>query len=186
MPSNLGSTWTERPRCKRLRVDSYLNHNGCTQTGTQRFASRLRFGIGRVELRWGSVRQRANFEPDELALLLGNMFGGEFTNMILKRHLRTAVWAMLLVGNGAASFLIPWTDYAGGDFEVRAETRAELRAPVAGFLARIIHDAAGSHGTLCDGRQLGTDHPKHHVSRGSGTHVERNSFRLLEFRAQTE
>lgn len=41
---------------------------------------------------------------------------------------------------GVALWLIPWTERAGGDFQMRAKTHAELRAPVAGFLDEIYCD----------------------------------------------
>src|SRR5262249_57730526 len=65
---------------------------------------------------------------------------GEVRNMILFRRKRTVVWAMLLGGVPAALFLIPIEDRAAGPFQVRPALRAELRAPVAGFLKAVCCD----------------------------------------------
>jgi multidrug efflux pump subunit AcrA (membrane-fusion protein) len=72
--------------------------------------------------------------------LVGNLFREEFMTMIWQRHRRKLVWASLLGGIGVASCLIPWTEHAAGQFEVRAKTHAELRAPVAGFLDDVYYD----------------------------------------------
>jgi hypothetical protein len=75
---------------------------------------------------------------------------GEVRTMILFRHRRTVVWALLLGGAPAALFLIPMEDRASGPFQVRPAVRAELRAPVAGFLAEVRCDEGDrvSPGTL--------------------------------------
>jgi len=44
----------------------------------------------------------------------------------------------------AAAVLTPWPDQATGEFEVRARTHVELRAPVAGFL-QLVHFDEGEH-----------------------------------------
>jgi multidrug efflux pump subunit AcrA (membrane-fusion protein) len=62
---------------------------------------------------------------------------GEVRNMILFRHKRAVVWALLLGGGPAALFLIPMEDRASGPFQVRPAVRAELRAPAAGFLKEV-------------------------------------------------
>src|SRR5262249_53549140 len=59
---------------------------------------------------------------------------GEVSKMIRMRHKRTVVWALGLGGLVAGLWLIEVEDRAGGTFQVRSVTRAELRAPVAGFL----------------------------------------------------
>jgi multidrug efflux pump subunit AcrA (membrane-fusion protein) len=75
---------------------------------------------------------------------------GEVRNMILLRHKRTVVWALLLGGGPAALFLIPMEDRASGPFQARPAVRAELRAPVAGFLEDVRCDEGDrvSPGTL--------------------------------------
>jgi putative peptide zinc metalloprotease protein len=65
---------------------------------------------------------------------------GEVTTMLLRRHGRTAVWVLGLGGLGAALFLVPIKDRVSGSFHVRPAARAELRAPVAGFIQRVWAD----------------------------------------------
>src|SRR5262249_2637354 len=71
----------------------------------------------------------------------GNLFrefcDAEVSKMIWLRRKRLAVWVLVLAGVVAGLFLIQIEDRAGGTFQVRAATRAELRAPVAGFLREI-------------------------------------------------
>jgi multidrug efflux pump subunit AcrA (membrane-fusion protein) len=62
---------------------------------------------------------------------------GEVTTMLRLRHGRTAVWAVGLGGLAAGLFLIPVEDRVSGSFQVRTAARAELRAPVAGFIQRV-------------------------------------------------
>jgi multidrug efflux pump subunit AcrA (membrane-fusion protein) len=72
-----------------------------------------------------------------LRALLHGVTAGEVRSMILSRHKRTAVWALLLGGVPAALFLVPMEDRASGPFQVRPVVRAELRAPVAGFVKEV-------------------------------------------------
>jgi multidrug efflux pump subunit AcrA (membrane-fusion protein) len=65
---------------------------------------------------------------------------GEVRNMILYRHKRVVIWAVLLVGVPVALFLIPKEDRASGPFRLRSAVRAELRAPVAGFVKEVCKD----------------------------------------------
>jgi multidrug efflux pump subunit AcrA (membrane-fusion protein) len=83
------------------------------------------------------------------ALLLGFIsvrgigFGfcaGEVTTMLRQRHKRTAIWGIALASLGSGLFLIPVEDKASGPFQVRPAARAEVRAPVAGFLREIFCD----------------------------------------------
>jgi multidrug efflux pump subunit AcrA (membrane-fusion protein) len=67
---------------------------------------------------------------------------GEVRNMILMRHKRTAVWLVLLGAVAAALCFIEMDDRASGSFQVRPAKRADLRAPIAGFL-REIHAEEG-------------------------------------------
>jgi multidrug efflux pump subunit AcrA (membrane-fusion protein) len=62
---------------------------------------------------------------------------GEVTIMFRVRHLRTAFWGLGLGGLGAALFMVPVADRVSGPFQVRPAARAELRAPVAGFIQRV-------------------------------------------------
>jgi multidrug efflux pump subunit AcrA (membrane-fusion protein) len=65
---------------------------------------------------------------------------GEVRNMILLRRKRTVLWVAFLGGVPAALFLIPMQDRAGGAFCLRPVSRAEVRAPVAGFLREVSGD----------------------------------------------
>src|SRR5262249_18064914 len=62
---------------------------------------------------------------------------GEVSKMISLRRKRRVVWVLALGGLVAGLFLIQIEDRAGGAFQVRALTRAELRASVAGFLREV-------------------------------------------------
>jgi len=87
-------------------------------------------GFGAVTL-LGFVTTRGLFQ---------GLFAGEVRKMITKRYVRTAVWFMLLGAAAAALYLVEIEDRASGPFQVRPATRAELRAPVAGFLAMVYFD----------------------------------------------
>jgi putative peptide zinc metalloprotease protein len=88
-----------------------------------------------------------------LTLLLGGLlmrgflrglFGGELRKMFLQRHRRTAFWSAGVGGLGVVLFTLPMDDRANGSFQLRPVVRAEVRAPVAGFLEGIYVDE-GSH-----------------------------------------
>ena len=59
--------------------------------------------------------------------------------MIRTRHKRAVAW-LLAAGGLAAALFVRVEDRAGGPFEVAPAFRAEVRAPVAGFLREILHD----------------------------------------------
>jgi multidrug resistance efflux pump len=65
---------------------------------------------------------------------------GEVRKMIGLRRKRTAIWVLALASLVAGLHLIKIEDRAGGAFQVRALRRAELRAPVAGFLREVYCD----------------------------------------------
>jgi multidrug resistance efflux pump len=69
-----------------------------------------------------------------LRVLLRGVSNGEVTKMLRWRHKRVAVWVLILGGVAAALCLIQIEDRATGAFQVRPAVRAELRAPVAGFV----------------------------------------------------
>src|SRR5262249_27319126 len=65
---------------------------------------------------------------------------GEVRTMIQSRHKRKVIWALILGGVPVALFCIPMEQRAGGSFRLRTAVRAELRAPVAGFLKEVLND----------------------------------------------
>jgi multidrug efflux pump subunit AcrA (membrane-fusion protein) len=65
---------------------------------------------------------------------------GEVRTMIVKRYRRTAAWLILLAGSAGALCWIQIEDWASGAFQARAAVRAELRAPISGFLRAIYFD----------------------------------------------
>jgi multidrug efflux pump subunit AcrA (membrane-fusion protein) len=113
--------------------------------------------------------------------LLHGFTAGEVRNMIRFRHRRTVVWALLLGGVAAALFLIPMEDRASGPFQVRPAVRAELRAPVAGFL-REVHGDEGdrvSTGALVARLEV-PDLPSRIAQKSSEVREVRARLRLLE------
>lgn len=69
---------------------------------------------------------------------------GEVRNMILRRHKRLAIWLLSLGGLAAVLCFVEIEDRAGGSFELRPRVRAEVRAPVSGFLKEVEFDE-GDH-----------------------------------------
>ncbi|MCI0381409.1 MAG: efflux RND transporter periplasmic adaptor subunit [Gemmataceae bacterium] len=84
---------------------------------------------GIVLLGWASTRG-----------LFQGFSAGEVRKMLLLRHKRTVVWLLLVGGAAAALYFIEIEDRSSGPFQVRAATRAELRAEVAGFLKEVYCD----------------------------------------------
>src|SRR5262245_3590355 len=72
--------------------------------------------------------------------LLGGLTNGEVRNMIRGRRIRTVAWLVILAGAAAALCFIDVEDRATGAFQIRTRTRAELRAPVAGFVQAVHFD----------------------------------------------
>src|SRR5262249_45223651 len=72
--------------------------------------------------------------------LLQGFAAGEVSNIILKPHLRSAIWLLILGGLAAILCCMQMEDRASGTFQVRSAVRAELRAPVAGFLRDVYGD----------------------------------------------
>ncbi|MBV8611662.1 MAG: hypothetical protein JO034_29990, partial [Singulisphaera sp.] len=68
------------------------------------------------------------------------IFAGEVTKMIRMRRKRTAVWALGLGTLPIVLTLGRVEQRVGGSFQLRPATRAELRAPVAGFLKEVACD----------------------------------------------
>jgi len=71
---------------------------------------------------------------------LAGLVNGEIRNMITRRRFRTALWLLVIIGTPIALFHIEAEDRPGGSFEVRAAVRAEIRAPVSGFLREVNFD----------------------------------------------
>jgi multidrug efflux pump subunit AcrA (membrane-fusion protein) len=65
------------------------------------------------------------------------LLGGEVRKMLRFRHRRTVCWLAALGAVVAALCLVHMEDRAGGPFQVRPLVRAEIRAPVAGFLQAV-------------------------------------------------
>jgi multidrug efflux pump subunit AcrA (membrane-fusion protein) len=72
--------------------------------------------------------------------LLRGFLGGEVRKMIFMRHKRTAAWLMFSGVVPALLFLVQMEDRASGPFQLRSASRAELRAPIAGFVREIYFD----------------------------------------------
>jgi putative peptide zinc metalloprotease protein len=72
--------------------------------------------------------------------LLRGLTRGEVRKMITTRQVRTLAWVAGLGGVAAVLWLVEIEDRVGGAFRVRPVTRAELRAPVGGFLAEVYFD----------------------------------------------
>jgi multidrug resistance efflux pump len=72
--------------------------------------------------------------------LFGGLFGGELSAMTGRRPMRALVWAGSLIAIATGLGLISMQKRATGTFEIRPTTRVEVRAPVAGFLAKVVGD----------------------------------------------
>jgi putative peptide zinc metalloprotease protein len=70
--------------------------------------------------------------------LFKGVAGGEVRTMIATRRRRTTTWLLGLGGLAAVLAGVEAEDRVGGSFRLRPATRAEIRAPVAGFL-RAVH-----------------------------------------------
>jgi putative peptide zinc metalloprotease protein len=69
---------------------------------------------------------------------------GEVFTMIRSRYFRTTCWILVLGAVSAMLCFVKIEDRVGGSLEVRSALRAELRAPVAGFLQEIHYDRGDS------------------------------------------
>ncbi|HVK07439.1 MAG TPA: HlyD family efflux transporter periplasmic adaptor subunit [Gemmataceae bacterium] len=65
---------------------------------------------------------------------------GEVGRMITRRHVRSGAWFFSLSALPVVLFAVETDDRAGGPFEARAAVRAEIRAPVSGFLREVCFD----------------------------------------------
>jgi multidrug resistance efflux pump len=87
----------------------------------------------------GYVVAAALWVPAAIGLFRG-LFGEEFKTMITKKHVRKAIWLLVLGGIAWALVAVEVDEYSGGAFTVRPTAREEVRAPVAGFLRSIAVD----------------------------------------------
>jgi putative peptide zinc metalloprotease protein len=76
--------------------------------------------------------------------LFAGLFRGEVKTMLSLRHHRVAIWLIVICGVVAALFFIPMEQRACGNFRLRPRNRAEVRAPVAGFLREVKFDEGDS------------------------------------------
>ncbi len=85
-----------------------------------------------------------------LPALISGLFEGEVIKMLQQRWKRTAIWIGGIVGVAGLLCFIHIDDWVSGTFKTRATVRAEIRAPVNGFLRIAYGDegqriAAGVH-----------------------------------------
>jgi len=92
--------------------------------------------------------------------------------MLWQRHLRMVLGVMSLAGIAGSSFLVPWTDYAGGDFEVRAKTHVKLRAQVAGFLRNVYYDEGQQVSRSCEIARLAIPDLANRIARKEAERCE--------------
>lgn len=72
--------------------------------------------------------------------MLQGLTNGEVKQMVLTRRRRALAWVGAIAVVALALSFVPMQDRAGGAFRLRAARRAELRAPVAGFLRDVRFD----------------------------------------------
>jgi multidrug efflux pump subunit AcrA (membrane-fusion protein) len=75
-----------------------------------------------------------------LPCLLRGFFAGEVSKMVRFRHKRMVVWVLVIGSLVVGLCMIHVEDRAGGAFHLRSVARAEVRAPVAGFLVEVYCD----------------------------------------------
>jgi multidrug efflux pump subunit AcrA (membrane-fusion protein) len=116
-----------------------------------------------------------------LRALLHGVTAGEVRKMILLRRPRTVVWALLLGGVPAALGLVRVEDRAAGPFQVRPASRAELRAPVAGFLQAVDYEEGSPVAPDAVVARLEVpDLPSHTAQKRAEVREAQANLRLLE------
>jgi multidrug resistance efflux pump len=82
--------------------------------------------------------------------LVHGFAGGQAAAMVRSRRGRTLGWLALLGGLASVLFLVAIEDRYGGDFKLYPIARAEIRAPVAGFVSEVDaeHGSAVSNGQV--------------------------------------
>jgi putative peptide zinc metalloprotease protein len=83
--------------------------------------------------------------------LVHGFSGGQATQMVHTRRGRTLAWLGLAAAGAAALLLIKIEDRYGGEFQLYPIARAEIRAPVAGFIANVTADQGT---TVSPGQEL--------------------------------
>ena len=113
--------------------------------------------------------------------LFEGILGGEVRKMLLLRHKRTAAWLLGLGALPTALSLVTMEDWAGGPFRLRPAGRAEVRAPVAGFVQAISCDEGDrvSAGTLIARLEV-PDLASRLAQRRAELREARANLRLLE------
>ncbi len=72
--------------------------------------------------------------------LFAGLSEGEIMTMLKNRPFRLASWLVVLAGVPAVLYAVPMDDTVTGTFKARSAVRAEVRAPVSGFLQGVRHD----------------------------------------------
>lgn len=98
----------------------------------------LRFGhlLGE-KIGWAGTAFVAALALVAVGGLFRGLLGGELRTMLAARHKRTGGWLLGLGTVTAVLALVPMEKRASGTFDVRPQTRVEVRAQVAGFLAQV-------------------------------------------------
>jgi multidrug efflux pump subunit AcrA (membrane-fusion protein) len=93
-------------------------------------------------MRWGVLGMAGVVLLGSITLpgMFKGLFRGEVTTMLRRRPVRTAAWVAALAVVPAVLGLVRVEDRASGPFQVRPAVRAEIRAPVAGFLQAVSYD----------------------------------------------
>lgn len=137
------------PRSAEQRPAALLSYGLVSWLYSLAFLGLMVFGLGRLFTgRWGIFGlAAAGLLVIPIARhLFSGLITGEVAMMILRRHKRTACWALCLTALAAASF-IELDDRVGGACQLRATARSELRAPVTGFITEVRCDEGDSVGT---------------------------------------
>jgi multidrug resistance efflux pump len=157
------SDWLELPNLRQRALDAVMGRLRWLLWGAVRPADEARgglllgygltcwlFSLGFVALtlvsvvrylgpRWGLVGTVGAGLLAAVAVpgLFPGFARGEVSNMIRLRRKRVLVWLGVLGAVPTGLWTIPWEERSGGPFVAHARTRAEVRAPVAGFIREV-------------------------------------------------
>jgi multidrug resistance efflux pump len=157
------SDWVEEPNLQQRAQDHFKAHLRRLLWGAPRPAGesrgRLLFRFGLVSwlyslvllalVLWGLLRWVGGWWGAGGVALLAflaapglfkGFTAGEVGNMIARRWKRTFVWLLILGGLAAGLCLVEMEDRSSGPVRLRPAIRAELRAPVAGFVREVYSD----------------------------------------------